>query len=234
VNPGYVVQTAPSGGGSGPIGYWAFNEVSGTTANDASGNNLHGQLVNGPQWDTDGKISGAVSCDGVNDYVEIPDDDLLDPGSNDFTVSLWVYKRVSSSGYDNIWGVNKWNTETVAGTNEWAFLVGKANTDSLAFGIESGTTSYFATSPDELSLNEWHLLTGIRKDTVIMMYIDSTLKGTTTIGTVGSDRMSYPIQPSTMHSSGSCSRFWARRWPSSSPTGRSSARRVWAPNSCST
>ncbi len=49
------------------IAAYAFNEGSGTTAADASGNGLTGTLTNGATWGT-GRNAGAVLLDGVNDY----------------------------------------------------------------------------------------------------------------------------------------------------------------------
>jgi hypothetical protein len=54
-----------------PISYWKFDEAGGTTAYDSVGQN-HG-TVYGAQW-TAGQIDGALSFDGVNDYVEVSDD----------------------------------------------------------------------------------------------------------------------------------------------------------------
>ena len=52
------------------IAAYAFNEGSGTTAADASGNGLTGTLTNGATWGT-GTNAGAVQLDGVNDFVEL-------------------------------------------------------------------------------------------------------------------------------------------------------------------
>ena len=49
---------------------YAFNEGSGTTAADASGSGLTGTLTNGATWGA-GRNAGAVSLDGVNDFVEL-------------------------------------------------------------------------------------------------------------------------------------------------------------------
>src|SRR5690349_1065840 len=56
-----------------------FSEGSGIIANDLSGNNHNGTLVNGPIW-TSGKYGQAVSFDGSNDYINIAD-------HNDFTLN---------------------------------------------------------------------------------------------------------------------------------------------------
>ena len=74
----------------GGIAHWQFNETSGTTAYDASGNWLIGTLMNGAQWTTDGKLGGAIDLDGNNQYVEVADSNLLD-NTSQLTVSTWVY-----------------------------------------------------------------------------------------------------------------------------------------------
>ncbi len=65
----------------GLVGYWKFDEGSGTTAKDSSGNNNDGTLYsssticstppssNCPTW-TQGKVGGALSFDGMDDYVK--------------------------------------------------------------------------------------------------------------------------------------------------------------------
>ena len=54
---------ALTGIGSGLVGYWKFDEGSGTTAADLSGSGNNGTLVNGPSW-TQGQVNGALSFDG--------------------------------------------------------------------------------------------------------------------------------------------------------------------------
>src|SRR3989344_7863713 len=72
---------------NGLIGYWAFEEQSGTTAGDSSGNGNNGTLTNGPTWVT-GKVgSGALSFDGINSYVSMGNTNDAPPT---FTLSSWV------------------------------------------------------------------------------------------------------------------------------------------------
>jgi len=52
-----------------PIAHWTFDENSGNTAYDSSGNGYHA-TVTGAQWTT-GKVNGALEFDGANDYVQI-------------------------------------------------------------------------------------------------------------------------------------------------------------------
>jgi len=70
------------------VGLWHFDEGSGTTATDSSESGNTGTLINGPVWTT-GKVGGALSFDGTDDYVSVPDSDSLDI-TNQLTIDLWV------------------------------------------------------------------------------------------------------------------------------------------------
>src|SRR5438128_9156769 len=72
----------------GLVGYWKFDESTGTTAIDSSGLGNNGTLTNGPTW-TAGKVNGALSFDGTNDYVELPNEASFN-FTNNFAVSVWM------------------------------------------------------------------------------------------------------------------------------------------------
>ena len=83
-------------------GAWAFDEESGQTVDDATGNGHVGQLGSAsgtdsadPAW-TDGVTGGALQFDGSNDRVVVPDDPELRIGPS-FTVEAWVNRGSSSS-----------------------------------------------------------------------------------------------------------------------------------------
>ena len=59
-----------------------FNEGVNTTTADASGNLNTGTLTNGPVWTTQGKYGNAITFDGVNDFVSVPDSATVDLGGN--------------------------------------------------------------------------------------------------------------------------------------------------------
>jgi Concanavalin A-like lectin/glucanases superfamily/Domain of unknown function (DUF4185) len=70
---------------------WRFNEGSGSSTADGSGNGLHGSLVNGTGWAT-GSFGTAAQFDGVDDHIRVSD-----PGSSsgldlrtDFSLLGWV------------------------------------------------------------------------------------------------------------------------------------------------
>jgi hypothetical protein len=74
----------------GPIAHWKFDEGEGSIAYDSAGNN--DGTIYGAQWTT-GQVDGALSFDGVNDYVEVTYNDVYQLPV--FTVSTWVYMASS-------------------------------------------------------------------------------------------------------------------------------------------
>ena len=66
----------------------ASTRASGTTATDASGRGNTG-TISGPARTTAGQFGGALSFDGVNDWVTIPDANTLDLTTG-MTMEAWV------------------------------------------------------------------------------------------------------------------------------------------------
>jgi hypothetical protein len=100
---GPVSATTPASGGppSPPVAAYAFNEGSGATTSDVSGNNNTGAISN-PSWTT-GKNGSALAFNGTNTAVSIPDsNNSLDVTT--LTVEAWVFKTASAVDYRGIVG----------------------------------------------------------------------------------------------------------------------------------
>ena len=82
---------------TGLVGWWKFDETSGTSAADSSGNSLTGTLTNGPTWTTAGRIGGALTFDGTNDLVSVADNAVLDLSTTG-SLSAWVYLNALTLG----------------------------------------------------------------------------------------------------------------------------------------
>jgi len=109
----------------GLVGYWKFDEGSGTTASDSSGYGNTGTLSTGastPGWTT-GKVGGALSFDGVDDYVGLPEPPAASTNINTGSVFAWIKTPNAGTGYqgivvkqfaygmflvDNIFGIYDW------------------------------------------------------------------------------------------------------------------------------
>jgi PKD repeat protein len=92
---GYItVSSGSSGGTSGLVAAYNFEEASGTTVTDASGKGNNG-TISGAVRDTGGKYGKALSFDGSNDWVTVNDSSSLDL-TNGMTLQAWVYPTDSS------------------------------------------------------------------------------------------------------------------------------------------
>ena len=69
-------------------GMWLFDEDGGKVANDSSGNDNHGDLMNKPKWE-DGKFGGALEFDGLAAHVNCGNSKTLDI-TEELTVMAWV------------------------------------------------------------------------------------------------------------------------------------------------
>jgi glucose/arabinose dehydrogenase len=81
---------------SGLVAAYGFNAGSGTALADATGKGHTGTL-SGAAWSAAGKNGGALSFDGLNDWVTVADADDLDL-TNGMTLSAWI--RPSGAGSD--------------------------------------------------------------------------------------------------------------------------------------
>jgi hypothetical protein len=78
------------------VGYWPFEEGTGTTTKDLSGNGNDGTIY-GATWTT-GKVVSALSFDGVDDYVDVSAigvSRILDVVP--VSLEAWINERVRSS-----------------------------------------------------------------------------------------------------------------------------------------
>ncbi len=81
-----------------PTGYWTFDDGSGATAADSSGNGHPGTLVNTPTWTT-GEFNGGIALNGTSQYVTVP---ALNFSSNTVTITGWVKRSGTQSDYTGI------------------------------------------------------------------------------------------------------------------------------------
>jgi Concanavalin A-like lectin/glucanases superfamily len=75
----------------GLVGYWSFDEGTGTTAEDSSGNGRTATFVNSLSWVASGAIGGALSFDGGDNYAV-----FLSPPQSAISISVWVYAQATT------------------------------------------------------------------------------------------------------------------------------------------
>lgn len=87
---GLLIAPSHSYGQEGLIGYWKFDETSGTTAADSAGGDNDGTLSDNVEWQPSGGVSGgAVLFDGTSTaHVEFPSTGMSAASG---TVAVWGY-----------------------------------------------------------------------------------------------------------------------------------------------
>ena len=126
------------------VGFWAFEESSGTTAYDSSQNHNDG-IIYGPT-STPGKSGLAFEFDGTDDYVTIPRSASLDGGITDeITLMAWI-KIPAGSRYSIIerwlFGADIEERSFVLDIKKgqvWFGLSGDGTSDDSRFLLSSGT-----------------------------------------------------------------------------------------------
>jgi len=157
---------------NGLVGHWKFDELSGTTANDSSGNSYDASLFNSDgsnNWHS-GKVNGSIYLDGTNDYLAIQNLHYNQAGQIPaVSISAWIKTSKASEGiiisYDR--------------SEYWRFSVGGENNNGKLF---LATTDSQNTVSDTYSNNTVHndqwrhvLVTYDSSSSLKKFYIDGSL-----------------------------------------------------------
>ncbi|MGC8912671.1 MAG: fibronectin type III domain-containing protein [Thermoplasmata archaeon] len=153
---------------AGLVGMWHFDENSGITVYDSSGNNNHG-IVSGAVWAT-GLSGYALSFDGVNDIIDIPKSPSLAITSQ-ITIKCWIKPVIPYST----------NFPSII-TSEYAwdrpeFVGGMAGSKSYAFAGELSDGRQFYISSGDLQNGVWYHLVGTYDGTAAKFYINGKIVG---------------------------------------------------------
>jgi Concanavalin A-like lectin/glucanases superfamily len=141
----------------GLIGHWKFDEGAGSVVPDASGNNNDGTIVEGqladasshpsPVWAT-GKFGGAITIDGIDDWVRVPDSDSIDSTGINKQVSISAWVKLAK--YNQLKKQNVFAQRHEAGTRIEHFFMGLSD-GKPAVGIQFS----FYLGQNLFPLNQW-------------------------------------------------------------------------------
>jgi glucose/arabinose dehydrogenase len=168
----YRATFTEQGAVPGLVGAWGFDETSGTQASDASGRVNNG-VISGATRTAAGRFGGALTFDGVDDWVTIADAASLDL-STGMTLEAWVNPTALGSA--------------------WRTAMLKENGGTLAYGLYphdgAGHSSAHVnqgadlnlTSPGAVPLNTWTHLAATYDATTLRLYVNGTQVGSRAIG----------------------------------------------------
>lgn len=150
------------------VAAYGFNEGSGTTAADNSGNSLQGTLTNA-SWTAAGRFGNALSFNGTNAWVTIVDNSLLHLTTG-MTLEAWV------------------NPTTLSG---WRSVLLKERTGALSYSLYATDPNHSPSAPAgfintgggdvdswgsaALVLNSWTHLATTYDGAALRMYVNGTL-----------------------------------------------------------
>jgi len=160
---GYKVIGTQTLGLRGLVLWLKLNEGSGNIAYDSSFYNNHG-TIHGATW-VDGKFGKALSFDGVDDYVEVPDSPELKP--TEWTIVVWV----------------KHNYPLGEDIGHFPFIVSKGRPEKKGywlvlnryvqeFNVGTGDGTNWEETSTEVLDNNWHMVVGQLKGNELIAYVD--------------------------------------------------------------
>lgn len=139
------------------LGYWKFDEGSGSQVGDSSGNARTATLSNTPSW-TSGKFGSSVLFDGSTQYGSVGD---INVGTQ-YTISAWIYPTAEPAlGESYIH--NMFCDEAPSNNSTFCFRLGShgtfANRMKCALATYTTVGANDMEGAADLQLNKWQLCT---------------------------------------------------------------------------
>lgn len=147
----------------GLVAFYAFDEGSGKTANDVTGNGHSGTFEGAPKW-VDGKFNSALEFDGEDDYVVVKDNDALD-FTNKVTMMAWF------SPNDDL------TQRRLMVKNDSIFVIFDfGDTKSIDF-LTKPTNEFAESTTNNWTIGEWYHFAGTFDGKTLKVYVNGKLEG---------------------------------------------------------
>ena len=147
----------------GLVAAYGFNEGSGTTVTDASGNGNTGTITNAT-WSTSGKYGGALQFNGSNARVTIPDAASLHL-STGMTLEAWVNPSTVNAN---------WRDVIYKGNDNFYLEATSDKSSHPDAGMIAGGSYADAFGTAALPANSWSYLTETYDGATLRLYVNGT------------------------------------------------------------
>lgn len=151
------------------VAYYRFNEGSGTTVADQSGNNLNATFVNSPTWGAStATFTGAGNAVNLGPgYLTVADNAVFNNLANQITIEAWIYQTDNTN-----------NTIVDRANYNFLFSIGPNGQSGLGF-FNNNTWNY---SSGTVPVNQWvHVAVTFNSATSeVKFYMNGTLLSTHT------------------------------------------------------
>jgi hypothetical protein len=174
------MSTVISGPTANLLGAWDFENVSGTTVPDVSGNNHPGTLFGSPT--TSNAYPMVLALDGVNDYMSVANHSDLNLASGQ---SLTVTCRIKTADFSK-----RIMSKRPGGAGIGYEFINNSSSGGGQFGVNLTTSAGAAGPPygtSSISNNVWHHLAMVVDvaTTSCKIYVDGVLQQTKTTSNIG-------------------------------------------------
>jgi len=190
-------------GARSPVGYWKFDDGSGATALDSSGNGNTGTLTSSPQW-VNGIAGTSLEFDGIDDVVMVPSSSSLvvAHAHNQLTLETWMKPTVTLDS-------NTVPMYLMTKGNEYGFELTYKGTPPIqdgkirfCMGFVDPSTHYILpeeifTTTDVWTAGTWYHLVGTYDGESMKIYVNGVLENSLlapgTMWTQEPDFIEYPL-----------------------------------------
>ena len=152
----YETTAPPPDVTNGLAGHWQFDDGTGSTATDSSGNGNDGTLVGSPTWGA-GKVGQALTFNGSSQYITVP----LVPSLKTSSCSIAAWVKTTFDDYESIIAFTRggsWENYSIAiGTNS---SYNGLNDELITVGLHGAgygnDMGYLTATRSELFDGQWH------------------------------------------------------------------------------
>jgi len=163
------------------VAMWLFDDGSGKTVKDSSGNKNDGTITGDYKWDT-GKFGKALEFNGKNTIVDCGKGASLDfNGQKNFSISVWAKtdsKSIASGMF--VWKALGCSTWAQYGFGVGAIEAVAAPANKLCFYYRktNGDASELVADKNDVPTGEWFHAAGTYDGTLLSLYLNGNLVAT--------------------------------------------------------
>src|SRR5690242_1389201 len=161
--PGIASAPASMAATTGLVAAYGFDEGSGTTVTDASGNGNTGTITNAA-WAATGKYGKALQFNGTNAFVSIPNAASLQL-STGMTLEAWVNPSTVNAN---------WRDVIYKGNDNYYLEATSTSASKPDAGLIAGGSYADAFGTAKLAANTWSYLTETYDGSTLRLYVNGT------------------------------------------------------------
>lgn len=187
---------------AGPVAYWNFDQGTGQSGSDISGNNfsltLGASSASGsddPEW-TNGKVGSALKFDGSDDYATVADSGATQLDVvNELTISAWIYKTGDNASGSWADMVVK-GDQSATSVNYWFQIYDDSGVEYLDFFFTNGGGGHEVRGTTPIALNTWQYVTVVYNDAAntVKFYVNGVPQSGANVVMFGGDPENESLQ----------------------------------------